>query len=213
MLQTGGGIGFWRERFLADHERRYRAARRSQRSLFLISLARIVQSLTTAVLLLGGGWLAARGSISVGTVVVFILATRQLFDSATQASNLVGQVQISLVGLARLLDLLTATAPAPGSTPPGPHPTTPDRPPSPPNAATWRSRTSATPTSRAPKSSADSPYGWRRARGRTRRPHRIRQDHPRQTHDRPLRPGQRHRPLRRPRLATLAPTNCAAGSS
>ncbi|MER8269214.1 ABC transporter ATP-binding protein [Streptomyces griseus] len=114
MLQTGGGIGFWRERFLADNERRYRAARRSQRSLFLISLARIVQSLTTAVLLLAGGWLAARGSISVGTVVVFILATRQLFDSAAQASNLVGQVQISLVGLARLLDLLTTTAPRAG---------------------------------------------------------------------------------------------------
>ncbi|MEV6478226.1 ABC transporter ATP-binding protein [Streptomyces sp. NPDC051657] len=114
MLQTGGGIGFWRERFLADNERRYRAARRSQRSLFLISLARIVQSLTTAVLLLAGGWLAARGSISVGTVVVFILATRQLFDSANQASNLVGQVQISLVGLARLLDLLTTTAPRAG---------------------------------------------------------------------------------------------------
>ncbi|MFD7671626.1 ABC transporter ATP-binding protein [Streptomyces anulatus] len=114
MLQTGGGIGFWRERFLADNERRYRAARRSQRSLFLISLARIVQSLTTAVLLLVGGWLAARGSISVGTVVVFILATRQLFDSATQASNLVGQVQISLVGLARLLDLLSTTAPRAG---------------------------------------------------------------------------------------------------
>ncbi|MFE1820935.1 ABC transporter ATP-binding protein [Streptomyces anulatus] len=114
MLQTGGGVGFWRERFLADNERRYRAARRSQRSLFLISLARIVQSLTTAVLLLVGGWLAARGSISVGTVVVFILATRQLFDSATQASNLVGQVQISLVGLARLLDLLSTTAPRAG---------------------------------------------------------------------------------------------------
>ncbi|MFD5209914.1 ABC transporter ATP-binding protein [Streptomyces anulatus] len=114
MLQTGGGVGFWRERFLADNERRYRAARRSQRSLFLISLARIVQSLTTAVLLLVGGWLAARGSISVGTVVVFILATRQLFDSATQASNLVGQVQISLVGLARLLDLLSTTAPHAG---------------------------------------------------------------------------------------------------
>ncbi|WP_327332657.1 ABC transporter ATP-binding protein [Streptomyces anulatus] len=114
MLQTGGGVGFWRERFLADNERRYRAARRSQRSLFLISLARIVQSLTTAVLLLVGGWLAARGSISVGTVVVFILATRQLFDSATQASNLVGQVQISLVGLARLLDLLSTTTPRAG---------------------------------------------------------------------------------------------------
>ncbi|MFD5685179.1 ABC transporter ATP-binding protein [Streptomyces bacillaris] len=133
MLQTGGGVGFWRERFLADHERRYRAARRSQRALFLISLSRVVQSVTTAVLLLVGGWLAARGSISVGTVVVFILATRQLFDSASQASNLVGQVQISLVGLARLLDLLTTTAPRPAVAPPrtasddAPHPVTAER--------------------------------------------------------------------------------------
>ncbi|MDT0492315.1 ABC transporter ATP-binding protein [Streptomyces griseus] len=122
MLVTGGGTGFWRTRFLADNERRYRAARRSQRSLFLISLSRIVQSVTTAVLLLAGGWLTARGSISVGTVVVFILATRQLFDSATQASNLVGQVQSSLVGLARLLDLLTTTAPRPASDGTPPHP-------------------------------------------------------------------------------------------
>ncbi|WP_411083383.1 ABC transporter ATP-binding protein [Streptomyces sp. cmx-18-6] len=128
MLQTGGGIGFWRERFLADNERRYRAARRSQRSLFLISLSRIVQSVTTAVLLLVGGWLASRGSISVGTVVVFILATRQLFDSATQASNLVGQVQISLVGLARLLDLLTTTAPRPALASPRPAPDDEPRP-------------------------------------------------------------------------------------
>ncbi|WP_415958573.1 ABC transporter ATP-binding protein [Streptomyces sp. 021-4] len=133
MLRTGGGIGFWRERFLADHERRYRAARRSQRALFLISLSRVVQSVTTAVLLLVGGWLAARGSISVGTVVVFVLATRQLFDSASQASNLVGQVQISLVGLARLLDLLTTTEPRPVLGPPrrtcddGPHPVTRER--------------------------------------------------------------------------------------
>ncbi|MEV4876348.1 ABC transporter ATP-binding protein [Streptomyces cyaneofuscatus] len=133
MLRTGGGIGFWRERFLADHERRYRAARRSQRSLFLISLSRVVQSVSTAVLLLVGGWLTTRGSISVGTVVVFILATRQLFDSATQASNLVGQVQISLVGLARLLDLLTTTGPRPALGPPrsasddGPRPLTAER--------------------------------------------------------------------------------------
>ncbi|MFE3718300.1 ABC transporter ATP-binding protein [Streptomyces cyaneofuscatus] len=122
MLLTGGGIAFWRERFLADHQRRYRTARRSQRALFLISLSRVVQSVTTAVLLLVGGWLAARGSISVGTVVVFILATRQLFDSASQASNLVGQVQVSLVGLARLLDLLTTTEPRPALAPPRPAP-------------------------------------------------------------------------------------------
>ncbi|MFE2294713.1 ABC transporter ATP-binding protein [Streptomyces sp. NPDC059452] len=133
MLRTGGGTGFWRTRFLADNERRYRAARRSQRTLFLISLSRIVQSVTTAVLLLVGGWLTTRGSISVGTVVVFILATRQLFDSATQASNLVGQVQSTLVGLARLLDLLTTTAPRPALGPPRPasgdrpHPVTAER--------------------------------------------------------------------------------------
>lgn len=111
MLVTGGGVEFWRGRFHQDADRRYRAARRSQRSLFIISLARLVQGVTTAALLLIGGWLAADGRISVGTVVVFVLATRQLFDSATQASNLMGQLQLTLVGLARLLDLLARTAP------------------------------------------------------------------------------------------------------
>ncbi|MFT2018496.1 ATP-binding cassette domain-containing protein [Streptomyces sp. 796.1] len=111
MLQTNGGVDAWRTRFLADSEHRYQAARRTQKTLFIISLSRIVQGLTTVVLLLLGGWLAADGQISVGTVVVFILATRQLFDSATQASNLVGQLQLTKVGLARLLDLLTVTDP------------------------------------------------------------------------------------------------------
>ncbi|MFD5556780.1 ABC transporter ATP-binding protein [Streptomyces sp. NPDC127068] len=111
MLVTGGGVDFWRARFREDTDRRYRAARRSQRALFVISLARLVQGATTAVLLLVGGWLAAEGRISVGTVVVFVLATRQLFDSATQASHLLGQLQLTAVGLARLLDLLARTAP------------------------------------------------------------------------------------------------------
>ncbi|MVO88637.1 ATP-binding cassette domain-containing protein [Streptomyces sp. p1417] len=115
MLQTSGGVGFWRQRFLKDSEHRYRSARRSQRSLFVISLSRVVQGVTTAVLLLVGGWLADEGTISVGAVVVFVLATRQLFDSATQASNLVGQLQLTLVGLARLLDLLDVTSGRPGA--------------------------------------------------------------------------------------------------
>ncbi|MET7640129.1 ABC transporter ATP-binding protein [Streptomyces sp. NPDC005438] len=110
MLRTSGGLSFWRQRFLADNERRYLAARRTQKALFLISLSRLVQGATTGVLLVFGGWLASRGHISVGTVVVFVLATRQLFESAAQASNLVGQAQVSLVGLARLLDLLRVTA-------------------------------------------------------------------------------------------------------
>nr|WP_240968949.1 ABC transporter ATP-binding protein [Streptomyces sp. HNM0575] len=112
MLQTCGGVGFWRTRFLEDNRRRYGAARRTQRALFVISLSRVVQGVTTGMLLLFGGWLASRGHISVGTVVVFVLATRQLFESAAQASNLVGQAQVSLVGLARLLNLLEVTAPA-----------------------------------------------------------------------------------------------------
>ncbi|MEU6734015.1 amino acid adenylation domain-containing protein [Streptomyces physcomitrii] len=120
MLLTSGGTGYWRERFDRDSETRYRAARRTQRTLFVISCSRVVQGLTTAVLLGVGGWLAAEDRVSVGVVVVFVLATRQLFDSATQASNLVGQVQQTLTGLARLLDLLETTrtdAPEPAALP------------------------------------------------------------------------------------------------
>ncbi|RBQ19150.1 ABC transporter ATP-binding protein [Spongiactinospora rosea] len=109
LLRTGGGTEFWRRRFLRQSEERYRAARRTQRGLFIISLSRVVQGITTAALLGLGGLLASGRVVSVGVVVLFILATRQLFDSATQASNLVGQVQQTLTGLARLLDLLAAT--------------------------------------------------------------------------------------------------------
>ncbi|WP_432251747.1 ABC transporter ATP-binding protein [Streptomyces sp. HNM1019] len=117
MLRTSGGVGFWRTRFLDDTRQRYRAARRTQRALFLISLSRVVQGITTGTLLLVGAELAARGHISVGTVVVFVLATRQLFESAAQTSNLIGQAQITLVGMARLLDLLEVTAPEPSALP------------------------------------------------------------------------------------------------
>ncbi|MFI0420929.1 ABC transporter ATP-binding protein [Spongiactinospora sp. 9N601] len=109
LLRTGGGTEFWRRRFLRQNDERYHAARRTQRSLFIISLSRVVQGITTAALLGLGGLLASGRVVSVGVVVLFVLATRQLFDSATQASNLVGQVQQTLTGLARLLDLLAAT--------------------------------------------------------------------------------------------------------
>ncbi|MFJ6074067.1 ABC transporter ATP-binding protein [Streptomyces sp. NPDC093065] len=109
MLLTSGGTGYWRQRFTADNEARYRAARRTQRTLFVISLSRIVQGVTSGALLVVGGLLVSADRVSVGVVVVFVLATRQLFDSATQASNLVGQVQHTVTGLARLLDLLETT--------------------------------------------------------------------------------------------------------
>ncbi|MBQ0826119.1 ABC transporter ATP-binding protein [Streptomyces tagetis] len=123
MLFTHGGTPYWRQRFVRDNEARYRAARRTQRTLFVISLSRIVQGLTTAALLLVGGLLVSEGRVSVGVVVVFVLATRQLFDSATQASNLVGQVQHTVTGLARLLDLLAVTGPDAATPVPAPRAT------------------------------------------------------------------------------------------
>jgi ATP-binding cassette subfamily B protein len=70
----------------------------------------LIECVTTAVLILAAGWMAARGAISVGTVVVFVLASRTLFEALTRIVQLVSQFQDTRVHLARLLDLLDRTA-------------------------------------------------------------------------------------------------------
>jgi ATP-binding cassette, subfamily B, bacterial len=116
MLQTTGAS----ERWLARASRDSATFLDSVRGLVRVSNRLhgivLIECVTTAVLVLLAGWLAARGEISVGTVVVFVLASRALFESLTRIVQLVSQFQDSRVALARLLDLLARTAtPAQGS--------------------------------------------------------------------------------------------------
>ncbi|WP_425343350.1 MULTISPECIES: ATP-binding cassette domain-containing protein [Pseudofrankia] len=52
------------------------------------------------------------GHLGVGTVVVFVVATRNLFESWLTLAGLAGQAQLARVGLARLTDLLETLPPA-----------------------------------------------------------------------------------------------------
>ncbi len=61
---------------------------------------------TTALILAIGGWLAVRGSVTVGTVAFFVLTLSNLFNPIQQLSELFNQIQSAGAGLRKLLLLL-----------------------------------------------------------------------------------------------------------
>ncbi|MEU4241669.1 ABC transporter ATP-binding protein [Actinoplanes sp. NPDC026619] len=112
-LQIDGATSTWLARLRGDTGDYYRKARTAQRAATWIDGTWIVQGITSAALLISGGIMAANGSISVGVVVTFMLSSRDLFSSVDDLTLVVGDLLETRVGLARLLDLLDATRPAP----------------------------------------------------------------------------------------------------
>ncbi|WP_254897603.1 ABC transporter ATP-binding protein [Kitasatospora sp. NA04385] len=108
-LQTSRGLTGWTRRFDAENRHAVRAARRALRVENRIDLVSLIEGLALVALLGVGGWMVTRDAVGVGTVVVFVVASRNLFDSFTDLSQLVGEVATARTGLARLLDLLAAT--------------------------------------------------------------------------------------------------------
>ncbi|MBF6049861.1 ATP-binding cassette domain-containing protein [Streptomyces sp. NRRL B-1677] len=108
-LQSARGLPGWLRRFDRENTAAVGAARRAIRVENRIDLVGLIEGFALVVLLLVGGWSVSRGAMGVGTVVVFVLASRNLFDSFSDISQLVGEVQTARTGLARLLDLLAAT--------------------------------------------------------------------------------------------------------
>ena len=108
LLQTGS-TDSWIKRAQRDSDSFLNAVRNLVRVENRLHLVALVEGLTMAALLLFAGWLAVRGEITVGTVVVFVLASRNLFESLTQVVELVSQMQSTRVNLARLLNLLNVT--------------------------------------------------------------------------------------------------------
>ncbi|MFI0737284.1 ABC transporter ATP-binding protein [Streptomyces sp. NPDC021100] len=108
-LQTAGGLPGWMRRFGRENAVAVSAARRAVRVENRIDLVSLIEGVALVALLLFGGWQASHGDITIGTVVTFVLASRNLFDSFSDLSQLVGHVQTARTGLARLLDLLAAT--------------------------------------------------------------------------------------------------------
>ncbi|PPK63646.1 ABC transporter ATP-binding protein [Actinokineospora auranticolor] len=110
-LRLGGGIAARLERFGKSNDGALRAANRTVAVQNRLETMNLLEGLSTAALLLLGVWLVTADQISVGTVVVFVLATRNLFEGMLNLSELLAEFQLARVGLARLLDLLGATEP------------------------------------------------------------------------------------------------------
>ncbi|MBE3202944.1 ABC transporter ATP-binding protein [Frankia sp. CH37] len=108
-LVVVGRPGEWVERFRRDNDELLRASNRTIGAQNRLELFSLLEGLATAVLLLLSVWLARSGHLGVGTVVVFVLATRNLFEGLAGLSRLIGQLQTARVGVARLADLLEAT--------------------------------------------------------------------------------------------------------
>ncbi|MFD0523178.1 ABC transporter transmembrane domain-containing protein [Paractinoplanes durhamensis] len=108
-LQIDGATGTWLSRLRGDAGDYYRRARTAQGAATWIDGTWIVQGLASAALLIAGGVLAGNGTITVGVVVTFMLASRDLFSSVDDLTLVVGDLLETRVGLARLLDLLAAT--------------------------------------------------------------------------------------------------------
>ncbi|KPM54536.1 ABC transporter [Frankia sp. R43] len=107
----------WIRRFREDNDRLQQVADRTLVVQNRLELFGMIEGLATAALLLLSVWLVRAGHLGVGTVVVFVVATRNLFEGVLTLSGLAGQAQLARVGLARLTDLLDALPPAPDSAP------------------------------------------------------------------------------------------------
>ncbi|MFI5835748.1 ABC transporter ATP-binding protein [Micromonospora sp. NPDC051300] len=110
-VQAADAAGPWQARLVARLDDWLAAVRRTQKALTWLETAWIVQGVVTAGLLVAGGALVAAQAVTVGVVVTFVLASRELFSSADDLTYVAGELVGSQVNLARLLDLLDATEP------------------------------------------------------------------------------------------------------
>lgn len=108
-LQRANATGAWTGRHRADCAALLVAVRRTVAALNRLPWMVLVECAVTALLLVAGGVLVQADRVPVGVVVVFVLSSRLLFDSFTQTTGLVGELQDGRVVLARLRDLLEVT--------------------------------------------------------------------------------------------------------
>lgn len=115
-LQMTGGAAVWAQRARGANAGWLDAVRRTVLALNRMPGLVVFEAVATAALLVVGAWLIGQGTIGLGTVVLFVLSSRNLFDSFLQLTELTAAVQESRTTLARLIDLLRVTEPGP--TPP-----------------------------------------------------------------------------------------------
>ncbi|RJQ82026.1 ABC transporter ATP-binding protein [Pseudonocardiaceae bacterium YIM PH 21723] len=109
LLSAQGAAGQWRDRVDADGVTLRKALLRTEIVTMRVGGVSLAQCVGYAAILLLGGYLVIHGSLPLSTVAVFVLAMKQIFDSTSELTMLLGRLQNSRTGLARLLDLLDTT--------------------------------------------------------------------------------------------------------
>ncbi|MFE6778618.1 ABC transporter ATP-binding protein [Streptomyces sp. NPDC057702] len=110
-LRTSGAVPRWLARFAADNDRLLRARERQVDAELRLNRLALLQAGCVALLLVASAALVGHGLLSVGTAVVFVLATRDVLHRFEDLAGSIGDAREAHVRLARLLDLIAATAP------------------------------------------------------------------------------------------------------
>ncbi len=95
------------EQFAITNRRLFRSHMRSVKiSAWYLPIVDLAGSITTALAVGVGGWLAANGQISLGTVVAFILILQGLFEPVQQLSQLFNMMQSATASLSKIYGIL-----------------------------------------------------------------------------------------------------------
>ncbi|MEU4423802.1 ABC transporter ATP-binding protein [Actinoplanes sp. NPDC024001] len=107
-LRVSGAAGRWLERFGREQRGLLGAERGRLRAGLVLHLLTPYQSVCVAALLVAGAVLAGRGRLSVGVLVVFVLAARDIFHRFEDLAAALGEAREARTYLARVLDLIAA---------------------------------------------------------------------------------------------------------
>jgi ATP-binding cassette subfamily B protein len=109
VIQAYHREGEQERRFVQSNRSLYRAHLHTVRiSVWYFALVEFVGVFAIALMVGVGGWLAHRGSITVGTVAAFVLLLANLFDPVQQLSQLYNTVQAAAASLHKLFGLIDA---------------------------------------------------------------------------------------------------------
>ncbi|MGW4310450.1 ABC transporter ATP-binding protein [Streptomyces californicus] len=109
-LRTSGSVPRWLERFGRDNARLLEAQSAEVRTELRLNRLALIQAGCVAGLLVLSAVMVGRDALSVGAAVVFVLATRDVFHRFEDLAAAIGDAREARIRLARLLDLIRATA-------------------------------------------------------------------------------------------------------
>ncbi|GAA0940122.1 ABC transporter ATP-binding protein [Nonomuraea longicatena] len=111
-LRVNGAVPRWLERFRADNDRLLDTQGEQVRAELELNRLALLQAACVGGVLALGAWLVGRGLLTVGVAVVFVLAARDVFHRFEDLAAAIGEAREAHVRLARVLDLIRASAPA-----------------------------------------------------------------------------------------------------